>query len=243
MHKLELRGHLLYLSGNRQTLSKAEAHNTRKIPIEFEVFNHIDKSKIHLNHELVSLENESLEESAKRLIAEAGVNLNSGRYRRANKGLAIEWLFTVTPGFACDYIDLYSKSLQWLIDQLPGCPIAHAIIHFDEADPHMHVVMIPLEGKRLPASKILGFKGISRARTMDLYEKVAKQFGLSHPARLSGAAKRRAAEITIKVCEKLNYRKILGRMWQPIVMAIRSRPEPFMDALDVSADFEELTSK
>lgn len=115
----------------------------------------------------------------------------------------------------------------------PGCPITHAIIHFDEADPHIHVIMVPIQGKRLPASKILGFKGVSRARLNDLYEKVAKEFGLSHPTRLTGAIKRRAAEITIKVCEKFDYRNILGRVWQPFVGAIQARPEPFMEALGV----------
>jgi hypothetical protein len=239
MHKLELRGQLLYLNGKRQTLSKAEAHNTRKIPIELESFNHIDPTKVHLNHELVSLGEETLEEKVKRLILETGINLNKGRYQRPNKGLAIEWLFTVTPGFTCDYKDLYSESLKWLMDSMPDCPIAHAIIHFDEADPHMHVIMVPLSGKKLPASKILGYKGVSRTRANSLYKEVGEKFGLSHPARLTGASKRRAAEITIKVCEKFDYRKILGPMWQPLVMAINSRPEPFMDALGISNNQDE----
>lgn len=241
MHKLDIRGKLLYLNGNRHTLSKAHAHNTRQIPTEFETFNHIDPTKIHLNEVLINLGDESLEGKVKRLIKEAGINLESGRYQRANKGLAIEWLFTVTPGFECDYKDLYSKGLKWLMETFPGCPIAHAIIHFDEADPHMHVIMVPIQGKRLPASKILGFKGVSRARLNDLYEKVAKEFGLSHPTRLTGAIKRLAAEITIKVCEKFDYRNILGRVWQPFIGAIQARPEPFMEALGVVIRPEELS--
>lgn len=240
MHKLELRGKLLYLNGNRHTLSLAQAHNTRQIPTEFKAFNHIDPNNIHLNVELISLGNQSLEEKIARLIREAGINLQCGRYKRSNKGLAIEWLFTVTPGFQCDYRALYTKSLNWLVETFPDCPMAHAIIHLDEADPHMHVIMVPIEGKRLPASKILGFKGISRARLNDLYEKVAKDFGLSHPTRLSGAIKRQAAEMTIKVCEKFDYRKILGRLWQPLTMAIQSRPEPFMEALGLTIKAEEL---
>jgi hypothetical protein len=126
---------------------------------------------------------------------------------------------------------------------MPNCPVAHAIIHFDEADPHMHVIMVPIVGKFLPASKVLGFKGISRDRAINLYETVAKQFGLAHPVRLTGAEKKRVAEMTIKVCEKLGYRKILGRMWQPLIMAIRSRPEPFMEALRISSSKEKSTDE
>ena len=55
--------------------------------------------------------------------------------------------------------------------------------------------------------------------------------------------KRHAAAMTIKVCEKFDYRKILGRMWQPLVMAIQSRPEPFMEALGVALKPEELQIK
>jgi hypothetical protein len=243
MYKLELRGHLLYLNGNRQTLSKAEAHNARKIPIELQPNGRIDSSKSHCNKVIVPIEYESLEGKVKKIISDAGINIESGRYSRSNKGLAIEWLFTVTPGFECAYIDLYKKALEWLQKLLPNCPIVYAIIHFDEADPHMHVVMVPLQGERLPASKILGFKGVSRARIIDLYEQVGKKFGLSHPVRLTGAAKKRAAELTIKVCERFDYCKILGRMWQPLVMAINSRPEPFMDALGISNIQDESPTK
>jgi predicted aconitase with swiveling domain len=61
MHKLQLRGQLLYLNGTKQTLLKTEAHNTRNIPIELDTFGHIDPNKTHLNHEIVSLHGESLE--------------------------------------------------------------------------------------------------------------------------------------------------------------------------------------
>ena len=216
----------------------AEAHNARKIPIELQPNGRIDSTKSIHNTVIESIDCGSLEEKVKRIISDAGINLESGRYKRPNKGLAIEWLFTVTPGFECDYVELYKKTLDWLRKWLPNCPIAYAIIHFDEADPHMHVVMVPLDGKRLPASKILGYKGVSRARVIDLYEQVGKKFGLSHPARLTGAAKKRAAELTIKVCERFSYRNKLGKMWQPFVMAIQSRPEPFMDALGINPSRE-----
>lgn len=243
MHKLELRGHLLYLKGSKQTISMTEAHNARKIPTELQPNGRINPKKSYLNKVLVNIDCDSLEEKVKSLISNAGINIESGRYKRPNKGLAIEWLFTVTPGFECDYIELYKKSVEWLQKWLPNCPIAYAIIHFDEGDPHMHVVMVPLDGKRLPASKILGYKGVSRARVIDLYEKVGKAFGLSHPVRLTGAAKKHAAEMTIKVCERFSYRNKLGRMWQPLVMAIKSRPEPFMDALGISPTREEIINQ
>ena len=239
MHKLELRGSLLYLKGSKQTILMTEAHNARKIPIELQPNGRIDPEKSLYNTVIVDIDFDSLESKVKKVISDAGINIEGGRYKRPNKGLAIEWLFTVTPGFECDYLALYKETLKWLRQWLPCCPIVYAVIHFDEADPHMHVVMVPLDGKRLPASKILGYKGVSRARVIDLYEQVGKKFGLSHPARLTGAAKKRAAELTIKVCERFSYRNKLGKMWQPFVMAIQSRPEPFMDVLGINPSREE----
>ena len=65
MHKLDLRGHLLYLNGNKQTLELTQLHNTRNIPIELKAFDHIDPSKVHLNQENVSLQGKSLEGAVK----------------------------------------------------------------------------------------------------------------------------------------------------------------------------------
>jgi len=38
MHKLDLRGRLLYLNGINQTLKLTQLHNTRNIPIELKAF-------------------------------------------------------------------------------------------------------------------------------------------------------------------------------------------------------------
>ena len=237
MHKLQLRGHLLYLKGSKRTLSLAEAHNTRSIPIELEAFNHIDTSKTKLNCELVGLNGKSLENEVIRLIQGAGINPYSGRNKRSNKGFAIEWLFTVTPGFVCDFKDLYSRCLDWLRKLHPTAPIVHAVIHFDEADPHLHVITVPIDGNKLPASKMLGYKGVSQARLKGLYQTIASKYGLSPPVYLTGAAKKKASEIIIKVCEDGPYRKILGPLWEPVVLAIKARPEPFMNALKIPPDW------
>lgn len=233
MHKLQLRGQLLYLTGSKQTLSLAEKHNTRKIPIELETFGHINPSKIQMNQEIVSLQGMHLEEAVLQYINQAGIDINKGPLKRRDKGLAIEWVFTVTPGFECNFMALYKECLGWLQIQFPACPIAHAIVHFDEDDPHLHVIMVPIEGQKMPSSRILGYKGSSRSRLNDLYEKVGSRYGLSFPLNLKGAAKRMASETAIKACENLSYRKALGVLWNPLVSAIKSRPEPFLEALRI----------
>ena len=232
MFKLDLRGHLLYLNGNSQTLELAEAHNNRKIPIELYARDKIDPSRTHLNQQIVSL-SKSLQMTVIDALTDAGLNTSKGTFKRKDKGYAIEWIFSVTPGFACDFKHLYLRCLDWLMGRFPGCPIVHAVIHFDEDDPHIHIIMVPIEGKKLPASKILGFKGCSRERSYDLFEKVGVDFGLSYNMYLKGAAKKSAAEKAIQELEKLHYREKLGKVWQPFKTAVKSRPEPFLDALGI----------
>ena len=232
MFKLDLRGSLLYLSGTNQTLELAEAHNNRKIPIELYARDKIDPDRIHLNQEIVPL-SKSLESTVIELISKAGIDTTKGTFKRKDKGYAIEWVFSVTPGFSCDFKELYMRCLDWLKIKFPSCPIAHAVIHFDEDDPHIHIVMVPIEGKHLPASKILGFKGCSRERSFDLFEKVGIDFGLSYNMYLKGAAKKAASERAIKELKKLHYREKMGKLWHPFKSAVKSRPEPFLDALGI----------
>jgi len=232
MFKIDLRGNLLRLKGSRHTLKLAEAHNNRQIPTELYAKDKIDPSRIHLNQQIVPL-TKPLEETVLDLINQSGINTAKGTFKRADKGYAIEWIFSVTPGFVCDFKHLYIKCLDWLMSRHPGCPIAHAVIHFDEDDPHMHVIMVPIEGKHMPASKILGFKGCSRERTYSLYEKVGIEFGLSYNMYLKGAAKKAASEKAIQELEKLLCHEKLGDLWLPFKTAVRSRPELFLDALGI----------
>ena len=97
----------------------------------------------------------------------------------------------------------------------------------------MHVIMVPIVGKNLPASKVLGFKGCSRERSYNLFEKVGLKFGLAYPMYLKGAAKKAASKRAIQELEKLLYREKLGVLWQPFEAAVKSRPEPFLDALGI----------
>lgn len=233
MHKLELRGILLYRNGGRNTLKSAHAHNTRNIPIELDAFHHIDPSKVHLNKELVALDGNTLEQSVLERITNAGINTQKGPYKRKDKAYAIEWMFSVTHGFECDFEKLYKECLEWLRSRHPDCPIVYAVIHHDEGDPHLHVIMVPISGKHMPASKILGFKGCSRERAFDLYEKVGIHFGLAYSINLKGSAKKQASEKALKELEKRFYREKVAELWQPIKSAIQSRPEPFLEALGI----------
>jgi hypothetical protein len=203
MNKLTVYGNLLKRNGYKQTLALAEAHNLRKIPAEVKTFHHIDPEESHLNTELVPLGQETLESKVLRLVTEAGIDPNKGVNKRFDKGYAIEWMFTTTHGFQCDFELLYIECLNWLRLRHPTCPIAHAVIHYDENTPHLHVIMVPIKGTSLPSSNVLGYKGVCRKRNEDLFSFIGHKYGFTSSQHLKGNAKRIASQKAIEACKEL----------------------------------------
>lgn len=233
MYKLTVYGNLLKRNGYKQTLALAEAHNLRKIPAEVKTFHHIDPEKSHLNKELIPLGQETLDGKVLRLVTEAGIDPNKGVNKRFDKGYAIEWMFTTTHGFQCDFELLYIECLDWLRLRHPTCPIAHAVIHYDENTPHLHVIMVPIKGTRLPSSNVLGYKGVCRKRNEDLFSFLGHKYGFTSSQHLKGNAKRIASQKAIEACKELASHDFRESIWQPLMQAINSRPEPFLHALNI----------
>lgn len=233
-YRISLRGILLKRKGSAHTLAMAEAHNRRKIPVELSSFAHIDPSKSALNQELIAFRGVSLEDAVLSTLHDRGVDPNSRNNKRKDKGFAIEWIFSVTLGYEGDHLSLYNDCLSWLAAYYPDCPLVHAVIHYDENEPHMHVIMIPIRGKSLPASDILSFKGGARTRNSNLYAAIGKKHGLTLKTSLKGAIKKRAAEAVIDVFEKRNAPSFMGKSWPALKSAIRNSPDGFLDPLGIT---------
>ena len=75
--QISLRGNLLRRNGAARSLAAAEAHNRRKIPVELDSFAHIDPSRSALNHELISLNEISLEDTILEVLHKRGVDLKA----------------------------------------------------------------------------------------------------------------------------------------------------------------------
>lgn len=233
-YRISVRGVLLKRKGSAHTLAMAEAHNTRKIAMELASFAHIDSSRTWLNQELISLSGKSLEDAVLDVLREKEVDLSSQTNKRKDKCFAIEWLFSVTLGYEGDHRSLYIDCLDWLSAYYPNCPLVHAVVHYDENEPHMHVVMVPLEGKRLPGSRILSYKGGARARDNDLYESIGIKHGLTSRISLKGAIKYRAAEAVINALEARHIPSFMGRIWPAVKSSIRNSPDEFLDPLGIT---------
>jgi hypothetical protein len=233
MNSIRLLGILLRREGPAHTLAMAEAHNRRKIPVELVTFAHIDSSKSASNKELISLNGISLEDAILGVLHKRGVDLNHRTNKRKDKGFAIEWLFTVTLGYAGNHLQLYKDCLSWLESYFPNCPLVHAVIHYDENEPHMHVIMIPLDGTRLPASDLLSYKGASKARLNSLYAALGVKHGLIARTNLTGAVKKAVAKAVIEALELRGVPAVLQNAWPPMKICIQNSPDGFLGPLGI----------
>jgi hypothetical protein len=147
---------------------------------------------------------------------------------------AVEFLFTVTAGHQCDFESMYRDSLDWLKSYYPECPIVHAVIHFDEGTPHMHVILVPLLGGQLQADKIKGYKRKSQARNKALFKQLDKKYGLTFPKYLKGHEKKLGAEMALNVIKTLTGADIRNLLIEPLTFAVHARPEGFLHTLGIS---------
>lgn len=238
MFKATVRCNPLRLLGHKKTLYIAERHNTRAWidKNKPDYWGKVDPSRSHLNLELIPLVNSTYEELAFRYIKERGIDITSHKsFKRSDRGYALEYVIGVTAGF--DYNGdpnrFYRKVHEWFINYHPECPILHSVIHHDEADPHLHIIVVPIVNGRLNASKVLAFKD-SGIRDESLYNYMTPEYNLTYPKYLRGADKKVGVEIAIERFHEVIGSKIDSVWHQPVIQSIHARPEPFLRAAGVT---------
>ena len=162
-----------------------------------------------------------------------GIDMTTKHNKRHDKGYALEMVYSPSSGWNGDSESLFRECCEWQSKHYQGCPIVHAVIHHDEGTPHLHTVMVPIVGNRLPASDVKGYKGATTERNRDLFNKVAHKYGFTSSECLKGAIKRKAAQKVIDRCLRINAEDFRSTLWSPIKQAIEARPEPFMYELDI----------
>ena len=214
------------------TINGAERHNMRLIQAEMGADGRIDPLRSPLNFELIDCP-AGLRVTIIQTIVANGIDLTERKNRRKDKGLAVECLFSLAGVFEGDLRALFADCIEWLkhdVD-LSGCPIVHAIVHMDEANPHMHVILLPIMDGNLQASKVIGYKSAWTARMKSLHEQVSTKHGLQHSQRLRGAAKQKASDKVINAIKRNHSSLTASKFWLAIRDAIVDSPDSFLAAL------------
>lgn len=215
------------------TLNQAARHNLREIQAELGARSHIDPDRTSQNLLIHGPRTAAgVQTMADQLLTDNGIDVK--RLRR-DHCQAIEIIFSVAPGALRDPIDYFHRCTDW-IGSAMNLPIVSGVIHFDEAAPHAHVLLLPVS-----KGKHLGSSPIGAAALRDLRERfftaVAGPAGLKRMgAKLAGNLKRQAVRAVIDRCERMGLPRSMGVLWPDYRSAIERDPTYAVIALGICSD-------
>jgi hypothetical protein len=212
-------------------LLAAARHNRRTIQAELGADSHINPARSHLNETLFGPPSpDAVAQQAKDAMQAAGV----GKLRK-DAVVGLEAVFSLPVGHAIDRRQYFAQCVEWTGVQFGGAAnILSADIHHDEAQPHVHVLLVPLVNGRMVGSDMVGNRQTLLTLQSKFFDEVARPFGLTKPpARLMGTAKTEAAARVIAAMKASNDPAIKSAAWAVIRAAIECDPAPFTAVLGV----------
>lgn len=159
---------------NLGSLQRAHMHNFREVNVE-----NADPKLLHLNHEIV----EDVEAGADYYyLWNERVNAVKAKgkdvHQRKNSVLAYECVMSFSNGAEVDIEHWERDCLKWLRDTFGKENVLSAVVHMDEATPHIHAIVIPLDkDEKLNAKFFTG----GRKKMFELqsgYGKAVEKYGL-----------------------------------------------------------------
>ncbi|WP_374641028.1 plasmid recombination protein [Hydrogenophaga sp.] len=216
-----------------QTLMDAARHNLREIQAERGADGYIDASRIAEN---VLLAGPGTADGVQALAGEwlAGAGVDASALRR-DHCQAIEAVFSLHEQSGIEPVRYFRRCLEWVTAEL-RLPVLSAIIHLDEAAPHCHVLILPVQGSMHVGSKPIA-KGPLKLLTESFFNKVAGPAGLKrHEAKMTGAVKRMAVAAVLRACEARGMSEKVGVLWPILCAAIERDPTKAVHALNLSDD-------
>jgi len=216
-----------------EILKNSLKHNLRQIPRELGENRHIDAARCSLNRTLIG----GADPVKMVRDAEKSILQGTGKKLRSNGVLALEYLISLRSDTAVEIDDYFSQVVDWLEDYL-GCPIISAVVHLDEGNPHMHVIVLPLRNGRMTGSALMGYKGDLAALKRSHYKCVGRHFGLEM---IESIPRFKRYEISRQIVQALNSSKDL--LDQPVIRTalqnvIQMAPHELMAILGIQLSFD-----
>lgn len=195
----------------------------------------IDSSKTHLNYSLGGAPDPvSVVDRWRQLRNAAGITTA----KRKDEVSAIEAVFSLPPGVE-SRIDLrsYFTDCTTFACKMFGGPenLLSSDVHLDQAQPHCHVLMLPLLQGRMAGSDLYWEGGKNHAKQHDaFFREVASRYGLQRPSPLTGASKKTAAKLVLDHLDTLEPDQKWSAVKNSTRAAIVRGPQPFLDELGLA---------
>jgi hypothetical protein len=193
----------------------------------------IDRSRSELNDRLAGpVAAAAVAALAEQLMSQAGT-----KKLRKDAVRAIEVVFSLPAEAVLDMSAYFRAALAWAASRFGGDQnVLSADVHLDEANPHCHVLLLPLVDGRMRGSELTGGRRELADHQRTFREQVAVPFGLRGlPTVLRGSAKRQLAEAVLRRLSDTSDGATRSAAWMAIRSSIDRDPAPFALALGVNA--------
>ena len=213
------------------TLLEAARHNLREIQTEQGAVGHIDSSRTPQN---LTLAEPATAADVQALAVSLLASVDTSRLKR-DHCQAIEAMFSLPTHSSVEAVSYFSQCLQWLAGAML-LPVLSAVIHNDEASPHLHVLLLPLKDGRHVGGAPIARPALKRLRD-SFFAHVAGPAGLKRDtAKLRGIVKQWAVSAVLNRCELLGLPNMNGPLWPVLMAAIERDPTSAMLALKIDLD-------
>lgn len=208
----------------------AARHNLREIQAELGADSHIDATRICRNLRLAG------PPTAAEVAALAKNTMQDAEVPKLRKDAvqAVEVMVTLPVGVAVDIAAFFADTLAW-VQSFFDVPVLSAIVHLDEAAPHVHVLLLPLRNGRMQGSDLVGGTGRLRAMQGSFYDEVACKYRLTKPDMkkqfLSRSVRDKGAKLALDCLQSHPERLKLPDVRTALAQLIADNPEQLIAAL------------
>lgn len=213
-----------------QTLLVAASHNLRDHQAEHGAHDNIC---LELSHRNVILHGPSQSGAVDALARELKVKYAVPKRKlRKDHVQALEFVISVRSDSDNDDMAYFKASTRWLIEVLGEEMLLSAVVHYDEAEPHMHALVLPImDGQYLGGSPI--DKPNLRILNTRFADEVGTSFGFSFEpkSKLNSAQRSEAFNRVIDHLETNDDPVFSSRIWGGVVKHIKGAPQEFLEIL------------
>ena len=208
------------------TIEHAIAHNRRTTQAAHGARSSIDPMRSRLNYCLKG------DVSPNAIVQRVRAAMKEHRAPK-NAPHATEVLISLPANWQGDTRALFTDAIPYLEGVLGADNLLSADVHLDEANPHMHVLFLPLEHcekkGRLVWRNRLGdaFKARRRSLYADFFSVVGQRHDISKPIKLTGKVQAALALAVIDAMQRSGDGATRGKTWEATKDAIKANPKPF----------------
>lgn len=223
-----------YRGRKAQTLLQAARHNLRDIQKELGANSHIDATRIGLN-EVIAGPGTPTGVAALALELMAGAGVEVGKLRKDHTQ-AHELLFTLPADSTVNTQAYFKHCHAWAVDQFGRDNILSAVIHRDESAPHMHVLIVPMDGGRYVGTSLIDRAKLAKLRA-GFATDVAPVFGLRVTPPLTGAARAKVIEVIYGRLQSTHDPILNSALWLTVKADIARNPASYAARMGIVPEY------